>query len=46
MKKNLKILIIIATFLLIGAIIITIFINIINKNKKIVICIDARSWRK
>ena len=46
MKKNLKILIIIATFLLIGAIIIAIFINIINKNKKIVICLDARSWRK
>ena len=46
MKKNLKILIIIATFLLIGAIIITICINIINKNKKIVICLDARSWRK
>ena len=42
MKK----LMIIATFFLIGAIIITIFINIINKNKKIVICIDARSWRK
>ena len=46
MKKNLKKIMMIATFFLIGAIIITIFINIINKNKKIVICIDARSWRK
>lgn len=40
MKRNLKFLIIIVTLVVISAIIV---INL--RNKKIVICIDARSWR-
>lgn len=45
MKRNLRFLIIIVTLLLIGTIIITAFVKIINKNKKIIVCIDARTWR-
>lgn len=44
MKIDLKKCIIIVTLVVISAIIIAIFINVINKNKKIVICIDARTW--
>ena len=41
MRKNLKILIIIVTFIIIGVIIIGVFIN---NNNKIIVCIDARTW--
>ena len=43
MKRNFKFLIFIVTLLIIGVIIIAAFINIINKNKKIIICLDARA---
>ena len=43
MKGNFKFLIIIVTFVIISVIITTVCIR---KNKKVIICIDPRSWRK
>lgn len=43
MKIDFKKFIIIVTLVVISAIIIAILINVINKNKKIIICIDART---
>ena len=42
MNKKVKILIIIVVFILISVIIIK---GLINKNKRTIICIDARTWR-